>query len=79
MNEDDLVADIEAAEVANMHGRSCQVCDALSAMSDLAQSTIERALAGTIGEHKLAMILTKNGYPTGRRAVAKHRQEGHTS
>lgn len=73
-----LIADLGAAEMANMHGRACQVCSALGAMSEQARSAIERALAGTIGERKLAEILTRNGYPTGRRAVATHRREDHT-
>lgn len=73
-----LLADLEAAEDANIHGRACQVCSALGSMSEQARSAIERALAGTIGERKLAEILTRNGYPTGRRAVATHRREDHT-
>lgn len=73
-----LLRDISAAEDANMHSRPCQVCSALRAMSDLAREQVERALAGTIGERTLADILTRNGYPTGRRAVATHRREDHT-
>lgn len=78
VDESGLLADLGAAEVANMHGRACQVCAALLAMSEQARAAIERALAGTIGERKLAEILTRNGYPTGRRAVATHRREDHT-
>lgn len=74
----DLLADLTAAEDANMHGRPCQVCQALRGMSELAREQVERALAGTIGERTLAEILTRNGYPTGRRAVATHRREDHT-
>lgn len=73
-----LLADIAAAEDANMHARACQVCVALRSMSELAREQVERALAGTIGERSLAEILTRNGYPTGRRAVATHRREDHT-
>lgn len=77
-SDEDLLAELSGAEQANMHGRSCQVCDALSSMSDQAKSGVLRALAGTIGEEKLAAILTRNGYPTGRRAVKRHRREDHT-
>lgn len=76
--DEELVKELAEAEDANMHGRPCQVCTALRAMSDLARKQVERALAGTIGERTLAEILTRNGYPTGRRAVATHRKEGHT-
>lgn len=73
-----MLAEIAAAEDANMHARPCQVCTALRGMSELAREQVERALAGTIGERTLADILTRNGYPTGRRAVATHRREDHT-
>lgn len=77
-NEDSLLADLAEGEHANQHARSCQVCSALASMSDQAKTGVVRALAGTIGERKLADILTRNGYPTGRRAVTRHRQEGHS-
>ena len=72
-----LLAELGTAEAANQHGRPCQVCSALGQMSDSARGGVERALAGTIGARKLAEILTRNGYPTGRRAVFNHRNEGH--
>jgi len=78
-DEDLLIAAIDEAENANQHARPCQVCYALSKMSDQARASVERALAGTIGERKLSEILTANGYPTGRRAVANHRSEGHSA
>lgn len=74
----DLLSELAAAEGANQHSRPCQVCQALESMSDQAKTGVIRALAGTIGERKLAEILTRNGYPTGRRAVVRHRQEGHS-
>jgi hypothetical protein len=77
MADDDLLADLTEAEDSNQHARPCQVCVALSRMSDLARERVEQALAGTIGERKLAEVLTRNGYPTGRRAVAAHRK-GHS-
>ena len=73
-----LLADLVAGEDANQHARQCQVCSAIASMSDQAKSGVLRALAGTIGEEKLAAILTRNGYPTGRRAVKRHRREDHT-
>lgn len=76
-HEEILLAELQEAEVANIHGRPCQICSALDQMSDQARSGVERALAGTIGEVKLAEVLTRNGYPTGRRAVQKHRRERH--
>lgn len=78
MADKELLEDIAQAEDANMHARPCQVCQALRGMSELARAGVEKALAGTIGERTLADILTRNGYPTGRRAVATHRKEGHT-
>lgn len=71
-----LLEDLTEAEDANTMARACQVCVALDSMSELARERVNRALAGTIGERKLAEILTRNGYPTGRRAVAAHRK-GH--
>lgn len=76
--DEELVKAIAAAEDANIHSRPCQACQALRGMSELAREQVERALAGTIGEQTLADILTRNGYPTGRRAIATHRREDHT-
>lgn len=76
-NDQRLREELVAAETANIHGRQCQVCAALLAMSDQAKSGVLRALAGTIGARTLAEILTRNGYPTGRRAVETHRREDH--
>lgn len=78
MTDDALMADLAKAAQANMHARACQVCDALESLSEEARAGVKSALAGTIGERTLAEILTRNGYPTGRRAVARHRLEGHS-
>jgi hypothetical protein len=78
-SEEGLLADLASAANANQHARPCQVCDALSKMSEAARMQVKSGLAGTIGERTLAEILTRNGYTTGRRAVRRHRQEGHTS
>lgn len=79
MTDESLLAELGVAEQANMHSRPCQACAALESMSEAARSQVERALAGTIGGRTLAEILTRNGYPTGRRAVDNHRREGHTT
>ena len=78
MSDQDLLSDLGQAERANMHAGNCQVCQALPEMSESARAGVERALAGTIGGRTLAVILTKNGYPVGERAVRKHRREAHT-
>lgn len=79
MSDEALIAALADASDANMHARPCQVCSALSSMTDQARVVVESALAGTIGERRLAEILTEGGYPTGRRAVANHRREGHAT
>jgi len=79
LEDESLIKDLETAEGANQHARPCQVCEALEFMGSQARSSVERALAGTIGERKLSEILTANGYPTGRRAVVRHRSEGHSA
>lgn len=78
-SDEALLAELEQAEESNVHGRECQVCRALPQMSESVRPGVEKALAGTIGEQKLADILTRNGYPTGRRAVKNHRSEGHSA
>lgn len=79
MSDESLIAELGKAANANQHGRPCQVCDALSQMSEEAAGNVSIALSRrTIGERSLAEILTRNGYPTGRRAVVNHRLEGHS-
>lgn len=77
MTDDQLLAQLAVAEGENIHARPCQVCTALKAMTNQARTAVEAALAGTIGEKKLADILTANGYPTGVRAVRSHRKDNH--
>lgn len=80
MSDDILLGELEQAVQENQHGRPCQVCCALEAMSPSARNRVEQALTGTlVGERKLSEILTRNGYTVGRRAVARHRREGHTA
>lgn len=75
LSGDGLLEDLAEAERANIHARSCQVCDHLAVMSPDAHAALSRALAGTIGVQTLADILTRNGYPTGRRAIMRHRKD----
>lgn len=77
MSDQDLLTELNKAERANGSILSCPACEALAAMSPDVHAAVERALGGTIGEEKLAAILTKSGYPTGRRAIRKHRK-GHS-
>lgn len=79
MSDEQLLIDLGVAANANMFARPCQVCSALEQMSEQASRGVMSALEGTIGARRLSEILTGNGYPTGRRAVETHRQEGHTS
>lgn len=73
-----LLEELEEAAEANIHARDCQVCRAMASMSEEARSFVKSSLTGTIGINKLAAILTRNGYPTGRRAIDRHRSEGHS-
>lgn len=72
-----LLTDLAEAERENVHARSCEACDTLAAAPENARPQVAQALAGTIGAQKLSEILTRNGYPTGRRAIQRHRREGH--
>ena len=76
MSDDDLLKDLEEAEHANIFVRQCLVCTALGQMSETARTSVERALAGTIGQKKLARILTANGYEVSERSINNHRSEG---
>lgn len=73
-----LLEALAVAERANMHNPGCQVCEALAIMSEPVKSAVMSALAGTIGRDKLVTILTQSGYDVGRRALDRHRREGHT-
>lgn len=73
-----LLDELKAAEKANQFARECQACEALRLAPEDARQALESALAGTIGESTLSAILTRNGFPTGRRAINRHRKEGHS-
>lgn len=74
---DALMADLAQAESENVHSRGCQACDVLEATTEPARTAVRAALDGTIGRDKLVTILSRHGYTIGRRAIERHRQEGH--
>jgi hypothetical protein len=73
-----LLDALKVAESENPHRRDCKMCVALTQMSDPVQQAVRAALAGTIGRDKLVAVLAAHGYPVGRRALVRHRQEGHS-
>lgn len=77
-----LVDQLRAAALTNKDQRECQACVALKAMPEEAREATRIALLpsghGSIGGTRLAKILTANGYPTGVRAISRHRREDHT-
>jgi len=75
----DLLADLAEATRANPHGAPCLACRIVSEASEDVRPALEEALSGTIGTEKLAQILSRHGYEIGRRAIMRHRREGHTS
>lgn len=77
-NEDDLLEDLREAEIASGHRAQCDACDILAAVSESTRPALSAAMAGTIGAQKLSAILTRRGYAVGRRAIDRHRREGHT-
>lgn len=75
-----LFDDLEEAEGANPHSSGpCSLCDALGRMEPEAADRVRAVVGGrTIGTEKLAAILNKNGFPTGRRAIMRHQKENHS-
>lgn len=78
MSDSSLLADLDAALIANRTVRRCDACQILAEVSDEARGPLASAMAGTIGRDKLVAIMARNGYSLGRRAIERHRQEGHT-
>ena len=76
--EDGLLEALQQAEDENTQARPCQVCKVLASVSESVANALRSGLAGTIGRDKLVTILTDHGYTVGRRAVERHRQEGHS-
>ena len=78
-SQDGLLEALRQAERENTQVRPCQACEVLASVTEPVKSALETALAGTIGRDKLVTILRSHGYAVGRRAIERHRQEGHTS
>lgn len=76
--DDSLLAALKVAAAENTQGRPCRMCVALEKMSDPVRGAVEAALGGTIGRDKLVSVLAAHGYDVGRRAIERHRQEGHS-
>lgn len=75
----DLLSDLnKALAVSTTADTSCKACRALRDMPEDVRGPVADALAGTLGSETLANVLAKNGYPVGRRAIARHREEAHT-
>jgi hypothetical protein len=75
-----LIEDLNKAEQENTVMRPCQMCAAIEGVSDdVTRVALTRAAAGTIGRDKLVRILRQNGLPASRRAIERHRTEGHLS
>lgn len=73
-----LLEDLGEAEAANQHGRGCNLCTMLDQMEPEAAERVRAVVRGrTIGSEKLAAILSRNGYPAGRRAIKRHQMEDH--
>ena len=72
----DLIADLHDAELANYNRAPCPVCVILAKIEDEAtKSALERALTGTIGAKKLALILSKHGMRVSDRKIRNHQAE----
>lgn len=73
-----LLDALRRAEAGNTQARPCQVCAVLASMSEPVAKALRSGLAGTIGRDKLVAVLNNHGYTVGRRAIERHRQEGHS-
>ena len=79
MSDESLLADLDAALVANGSKKVCRACEALAAVGESVRGPLADALAGTIGRDKLVTILRAHGHPeVTRRVIQRHRQEGHS-
>lgn len=75
-----LIEDLAKAEDENTVRRPCQMCSAIDAEpDDVTRVALIRAAAGSIGRDKLVLILRQHGLTVGRRAIERHRTEGHLS
>lgn len=74
---DDFVADLLSATPKANEPGACKVCDSLAEMSDTRREALSSAIAGKIADGKVALIMTRHGYPTSESTVRKHRRKGH--
>lgn len=74
---DELIEALCEAEAVNFRGRPCRACEAVRMLHGERREAVERALSGTIGEQKLAAILSSNVTQVGRRDIHRHRTERH--
>lgn len=79
-----LLTDLIHAKMDADGIRPCGLCQFINTLdSGLARDTLKDAAAGTIGIHKLELILRKHeardsdGKPVGRRTITRHRKEEH--
>lgn len=74
-----LLNDLARAEAAASGERPCPACGHLASMDPGPErDALEAALAGTIGVNTLVDILRQHEIPVGRRAIYRHRKEGHS-
>lgn len=78
VRDSDLMVDLNEALIANRTIVPCPACEAIASVSENVRGPLADALAGTIGRDKLVTILARHGYKVGRRAIERHRQEGHS-
>lgn len=77
---DDLLADLETAELANYNVRDCPACTALAKIEDpQTKMVLTRAMAGTIGSGKLSVLLKQHGIIVSDRQIRNHRSESETA
>lgn len=76
--DDSFLSALAAAAAENPHSPRCKMCVALEQMSDPVREAVQASLGGTIGRDKLVSLLAAHGYDVGRRALERHRQEGHS-
>ena len=76
---DPLIADLLKATDAAQGKLECSLCDYANTLEEgsALRAVITAAAAGTIGERKLEVVFRKHEIPVGRRAIIRHRKEGH--
>lgn len=75
----DILADLEQAIRQNTVGRPCLLCTALAEMDSGVADAVHSAIRmQAVGEAKMASLLARHGHEVGRRAIIRHRDEGHS-